>query len=384
MFSVCSTRPVHGAAKYSSRWRAVFQANVADAAVGGDPERVEHAAEAAGARPPSRRTSMRSRPVAVAVTTSLCPKYCSARSNRCGDRQRNVLHQPLHGCRSYCSPARPDPTRTSRQVPDDVGQQMRRSIGEHTHLNRQHRPWPPTRSAPHHPARSSDSTPPAPANHTANTVTNPASNGSTTVTFTTTAAAPTGTPPRPVTTNSNTEPAPRTTTTSEQPIHRRVRRPRIQQPRRTQRRIPRPRRQVPDDVGQQMRRGIGEHTHRTAGTDLGHQLIRHHLTRPEVQIRRHRHRRPTRRTPSRTPPPTDPPPSRSPPPHAAPTGTPPRPVTTNSNTEPAPRRPPPANNPPPSSSPTAYPTPAPDSTAHTPAPPAGTRRRRPTDASPHR
>ena len=30
---------------------------------------------------------------------------------------------------------------------------------------------------------------------------------------------------------------------------------------------------------------------------------------------------------------------------AAPTGTPPRPATTNSNTEPAPRRPPPANNP---------------------------------------
>ena len=29
MFSVCSTRPVQGAAKYSSRWRAVFHPNVA-------------------------------------------------------------------------------------------------------------------------------------------------------------------------------------------------------------------------------------------------------------------------------------------------------------------------------------------------------------------
>ena len=28
MFRVCSTRPVEGAAKYSSRWRAEFQANV--------------------------------------------------------------------------------------------------------------------------------------------------------------------------------------------------------------------------------------------------------------------------------------------------------------------------------------------------------------------
>ena len=29
MLSVCSTRPEHGAAKYSSRWREVFQAKVA-------------------------------------------------------------------------------------------------------------------------------------------------------------------------------------------------------------------------------------------------------------------------------------------------------------------------------------------------------------------
>ena len=56
MFSVCSTRPVHGAAKYSSRWRAVFQANVATRPSAEMPERVEHAAEAAGALRPSRRT----------------------------------------------------------------------------------------------------------------------------------------------------------------------------------------------------------------------------------------------------------------------------------------------------------------------------------------
>ena len=52
MFSVCSTRPVHGAAKYSSRWRAVFQANVATRPSAEMPERVEHAAQAAGALGP--------------------------------------------------------------------------------------------------------------------------------------------------------------------------------------------------------------------------------------------------------------------------------------------------------------------------------------------
>ena len=95
MFSVCSTRPVHGAAKYSSRWRAVFHANVADPAVGGDAEVVEHAAEPAGALGP------------LAVGHAL-----DARGRRGDDllvgeqllgpveevreRERVVLHQALH------------------------------------------------------------------------------------------------------------------------------------------------------------------------------------------------------------------------------------------------------------------------------------------------
>ena len=81
MLSVCRTRPVHGAAKYSSRWREVFQPNVADPAVVGDAERVEHAAE------PPRALG----PVAVREALaagrgggddSLWPQYFSARSNR--------------------------------------------------------------------------------------------------------------------------------------------------------------------------------------------------------------------------------------------------------------------------------------------------------------
>ena len=78
MFSVCSTRPVHGAAKYSSRWRAVFHANVATRPSAEIPR--------SSSTPPSRRVRraqspyvIRSRPPAVAVVTPLCPKYCSAR-----------------------------------------------------------------------------------------------------------------------------------------------------------------------------------------------------------------------------------------------------------------------------------------------------------------
>ena len=56
MLSVCSTRPVHGAAKYSSRWRAVFQRERGDPAVGGDAEGVEHAAQPARRGRPTRRS----------------------------------------------------------------------------------------------------------------------------------------------------------------------------------------------------------------------------------------------------------------------------------------------------------------------------------------
>ena len=82
MFSVCSTRPVQGAAKYSSRWRDVFQANVAT--------RPSAEMPSVSSTPPRRRVRaaqsayvMCSRPVAVAVVTPLRPKSRSARSNRC-------------------------------------------------------------------------------------------------------------------------------------------------------------------------------------------------------------------------------------------------------------------------------------------------------------
>ena len=60
----------------------MFQANVADAGVGGDAEGVEHAAEAPGARRPlAVRGALRGQP-ATAVTIPLWAKNCSARSNR--------------------------------------------------------------------------------------------------------------------------------------------------------------------------------------------------------------------------------------------------------------------------------------------------------------
>ena len=98
MFSVCRTRPVHGAAKYSSRWRAVFQANVATPAVGRDAERVEHAAEATRAL----------RPVGVghALATggrrgdhALVPEVLLRPLEQGRDREWHVLHQPLHAGR---------------------------------------------------------------------------------------------------------------------------------------------------------------------------------------------------------------------------------------------------------------------------------------------
>ena len=86
---------MHGAAKYSSRWRAVFHANVADTTVGGDPEVVEHAAELAGSACPlgvrrSLETGGRSGDDLL-VTVVLLGSI-----EEVGDCQRNVLHQALH------------------------------------------------------------------------------------------------------------------------------------------------------------------------------------------------------------------------------------------------------------------------------------------------
>ena len=85
-------------------------------AVIGDAERVEHAAEAPGAvGPVAVGDRARGRP-AVAVTTSLCPKYFSARSNRWVIESGMSCISPFMECRSYCSPARPEPASTSRQA----------------------------------------------------------------------------------------------------------------------------------------------------------------------------------------------------------------------------------------------------------------------------
>ena len=105
MFSVCRTRPVHGAAKYSSRWRAVFQANVAT--------RPSSEMPSVSSTPPRRR--VRVGPVAVRDALAagrrrgddlLVPEVLLRPVEQVGDRERNVLHQALHGCRNYCSPAR--------------------------------------------------------------------------------------------------------------------------------------------------------------------------------------------------------------------------------------------------------------------------------------
>ena len=96
MLSVCSTRPVHGAAKYSSRWRAVFQAKVATRPSSRDAEVVEHAAEPAGALGP------------LAVGRALAAgggggDDLLVREQPLGpveevrQRERVVLHQTLHG-----------------------------------------------------------------------------------------------------------------------------------------------------------------------------------------------------------------------------------------------------------------------------------------------
>ena len=95
MFSVCSTRPVHGAAKYSSRWRAVFHANVATRpsaeipSVSSTPPRRRvrsaHSAYVRALAPAGRR-----RDDALVAEVLLGP------IEEVVDRQRDVLHQALH------------------------------------------------------------------------------------------------------------------------------------------------------------------------------------------------------------------------------------------------------------------------------------------------
>src|SRR5437762_3794312 len=79
MLSVCSTRPVHGAAKYSSRWRAVFRLNVAT--------RPSPQMPRVSSTPPRRLVRSAhapydscSRPLGVAVVIPLSGKYRSQRS----------------------------------------------------------------------------------------------------------------------------------------------------------------------------------------------------------------------------------------------------------------------------------------------------------------
>ena len=79
MFRVCSTRPLHGAAKYSSRWRDVFHAKVATRPVAEIP-RVSSAEAIRRVRSAHSPYVTRSRPVAVAVVTVLSRWYFSALS----------------------------------------------------------------------------------------------------------------------------------------------------------------------------------------------------------------------------------------------------------------------------------------------------------------
>ena len=95
MFSVCSTRPVHGAAKYSSRWRAVFQANVATRPSVEIAEIVEHTAQPMGAfGPVAVRGAVdagRGRGDDLLVGVELLRPAEQVR-----DGERIVLHQALH------------------------------------------------------------------------------------------------------------------------------------------------------------------------------------------------------------------------------------------------------------------------------------------------
>ena len=95
MFRVWSTRPVHGAAKYSSRWRAVFQAKVATRPCSEMPELVEHAAQpvrplgplAVGGPLPARRRG---------GDDLLVGEEPGRPFHEVGQHQRPVLHQSLH------------------------------------------------------------------------------------------------------------------------------------------------------------------------------------------------------------------------------------------------------------------------------------------------
>ncbi len=82
MLSVCRTRPEHGAAKYSSRWRAVFQANV--------PTRPSSEMPSASSTPASLRVRsahspyvVRSIPPGWDVATLFSGNSRSARWNTC-------------------------------------------------------------------------------------------------------------------------------------------------------------------------------------------------------------------------------------------------------------------------------------------------------------
>src|SRR3954464_9180320 len=83
MLSVCSTRPLHGEAKYSSRWRALFQANVATRPSAEMPS-WSSAPASRRVRPAHSAYVVRSLPVAVSVVIVFSPNSRSARWNRSG------------------------------------------------------------------------------------------------------------------------------------------------------------------------------------------------------------------------------------------------------------------------------------------------------------
>ena len=195
------------------------------------------------------------------------------------------------------------------------------------------RAWPSPHSGSSHPPRSSHSTRSDATIHTGYTVKNPA-------------PAPdhrhiqhrrrthhAGHPTRPADT-ATPSPSRRTRTRPPRTDHppSSSTEPRLQQPRRHQRRRTAPGREVAVDVDDDVGRATYAKTHTLPPhVDLRHHRIRDRLTRHEVHIRRVRTRRSTRIHGQEPSAPPDSPPSHSAPPPTHHAGTPPRPATCNTN-----------------------------------------------------
>ena len=112
-------------------------------AVGRDAEVVEHAAQAAGPRRPTRRRCARSTPSAVAVTISLSREQALGPVEEVGQRERTVLHQALHGSPWF----RGGPVSTRAAGSVGRAEAATRPTDAPPHVGRLHPP-PPPRSPP--------------------------------------------------------------------------------------------------------------------------------------------------------------------------------------------------------------------------------------------